>query len=131
MHFTTVKGPLHGQNICQRFASHIMQASSPTGFTPFQLMFGQQARIPLDVIYKSSTTEPATTPQYVVRLRQSLEKAYTLARQNLKTAAGRQKEMYDHKTHGEPYKVGDKVWLHSTVIPRGRAKKLHYPQTHQ
>jgi len=79
------------------------------------------------VIYKSPITEPATAPLYVARLRESLEKAYTLARQNLKTAAGRQKEMYDRKAHGEPYEVGDKVWLHSTVIPRGKAKKLHCP----
>jgi len=47
--------------------------------------------------------------------------AYTLARQNLKTAASRQKEKYDHKAHGEDHKVGDKLWLHSTVIPRSKS----------
>ena len=41
-------------------------------------------------------------------------------RQNLKTAAGREKERYDHRAHREPYKIGDKVWLHNPIIPKGR-----------
>jgi len=114
----------HLSKVC--FAYNTSKQSS-TGFTPFQLMFGRLARIPLDVIYKTPMPEPTTVPQYVAQLRQSLEKAYKLTRENLKTAAGRQKERYDRKRHGDPYKVGDKVWLHSTVIPRGRAKKLHCP----
>jgi len=41
---------------------------SSTGFTPFQLMFGRLARIPLDVIYKTPMSEPTTVPQYLVQL---------------------------------------------------------------
>jgi len=114
----------HLPKVC--FAYNTSKQAS-TGFTPFQLMFGRQARIPLDVIYKTPMPQSVNVPQYVVQLRKSLEKAHNLARQNLKTAAGRQKERYDRNAHGEPYKIGDKVWLHSTVVPRGRAKKLHCP----
>ena len=39
----------------------------------------------------------------------------------------RQREYYDKKIHGQSYKQGDLVWLHSPVVPRGRAKKLHRP----
>ena len=34
-----------------------------------------------------------------------------------------QKELYDWKRHGD--KVGDLVWLHSTVVPHGFSQKLH------
>ena len=31
------------------------------------------------------------------------------------------------KVHGKSYNVGDMVWLHSTVVPRGKSRKLHHP----
>ena len=40
-----------------------------------------------------------------------------------------QKELYDRKRHGDPYQVGDLVWLHSSVVPRGYSRKLHLPWT--
>ena len=39
----------------------------------------------------------------------------------------RQKDIYDKKVHGEPFKKGDLVWLHCPAVPRGRSKKLHRP----
>ena len=97
-----------------------------TGFALFYLMFGQQARIPLDVIFGSPIPELWMTS---LNLSKSLEQAYELARDHLGTAAERQKEHYDWRVHGEPYKVGDQVWLHNPVVPRGSSKKLHCPWT--
>ena len=97
-----------------------------TGFALFYLMFGQQARIPLDVIFGSPIPELWMTS---LNLSKSLEQAYELARDHLGTAAERQKEHYDWRVHGEPYKVGDQVWLHNPVVPRGSSKKLNCPWT--
>ena len=41
----------------------------------------------------------------------------------------RQKELYDHKAHGIPFKPGDLVWLNNPAVPRGQSKKLHRPWT--
>ena len=41
----------------------------------------------------------------------------------------RQKSFYNRKLHGEPFKEGDLVWLHSPVIPQGQVKKFHSPWT--
>ena len=57
----------------------------------------------------------------------SLPNSFELARQNLKTAAARQKEIYDTKVHGKPYEVSDLVWLCNPAIPKGQAKKLFCP----
>ncbi|KAL5502426.1 hypothetical protein EMCRGX_G009196 [Ephydatia muelleri] len=37
--------------------------------------------------------------------------------------------MYDKRAHGKPYIIGDYVWLHSPVVPRGGSRKLHHPWT--
>ena len=31
--------------------------------------------------------------------------------------------------HGDPYNIGDRVWLHSPVITPGKSKKFHHPWT--
>ena len=38
----------------------------------------------------------------------------------------RQKAIYDHKIHGDPYTQGDLVWLHSPAVSRGLSRKLHH-----
>ena len=116
----------HLPRVC--FAYNTSQQES-TGFTPFYLMFGRQARIPLDIMYQTPVTEARNVSQYMWTLRKSLQDAYALARDNLQTASSRQKELYDGKIHGKPYKVGDLVWLHNPAMPRGQARKLYCPWT--
>ena len=116
----------HLPRVC--FAYNTSQQES-TGFTPFYLMFGRQARIPLDLMYQTPVTEARNTSQYVWTLRKSLQDAYALVRDNLHAASFRQKELYDEKIHGKPYNVGDLVWLHNPAVPRGQARKLYCPWT--
>ena len=37
----------------------------------------------------------------------------------------RQKELYNKSSNGDPFKVGDMVWLHCPAVPRGKSPKLH------
>ena len=104
---------------------------STTGFTPFYLMFGREARMPLDMMFghPDSSPEGASDSEYAVQLRDRLQRAYLVVRTNFQRAFGRQKIHYDQKVHGKPLAVGDLVWLHSPVVPAGRSKKLHRPWT--
>ena len=63
--------------------------------------------------------KPATT----------LEEAYSTVRNRTGAALERQKELYNRKVHGDEYQVGDLVWLHNPVIPKGAKRKLHCPWT--
>ena len=101
----------------------------PTGFTPFYLMYGRQARIPIDLVY--NTPEPSNQSQgeFAKNLHQSLEKAYSVAREKLKAAALHQKTHYDQHIHGEPFKVGELIYLRNPVVPKGKSRKLHCPWT--
>ena len=96
-----------------------------TGFTPFYLMFGRQARIPVDLMYGTAEPESISYGEYATKLQKSLTKAYKLARESLAEKQERQTELYNKKVHGEPYEVGVFVWLLNPQVPRGKSKKLH------
>ena len=100
-----------------------------TGYSPFYLMFGRKARMPIELTYGCSPSTPSSTQQYAEDLKGSLEKAYTEVRNNFSHRLERQKDFYDRKVHGEPFAVGTLVWLHSPVVARGKSRKLHHPWT--
>ena len=106
-----------------------VQAS--TGYTPFYLMFGREARLPLDIMYGTNQT-PLALPsagEYAKQLQNHLLNSYDLVRKHIEIHYQRQTVSYDKRMHGKPYKPGDLVWLHSSVPPRGASTKLYYPWT--
>ena len=99
-----------------------------TGYSPFYLMFGRNARLPVDVMFP--TEKPAADVsygEYAKMTSETMKKAFHTVREHVGEKQERQKEFYDKKCHGEPFQTGDLVFLHSTVIPRGQNKKLHHP----
>ena len=111
--------------MCMAFNTSVHQS---TGFSPFFLLFGRQARLPVDLAYGSAPMEEMTTQEYVRNLQQT-EKAYSTVRNHAGAALEQQKELYDRKVHGDEYQVGDLVWLHNPLIPKGAKRKLHCPWT--
>jgi transposase InsO family protein len=116
----------HIRRVCLAYNSSIQ---ATTGYTPFFLMFGREARLPLDLMYHSCTPETVTHSEYATRMKDSIEKAYDRVRTKFGQEQRAQKQFYDQKCHGKPYTPGDLVWLHSTVVARGKSRKLHHPWT--
>ena len=100
-----------------------------TGFTPYRLMFGREAILPLDAVLKLETSPPQgggqSYPDYVVQQKKQLEETERLARENLKRAQKTQKAYYDTKCHGQRFHVGDRVWYRNRT--RSRRKKFLKP----
>ena len=97
-----------------------------TKATPFSLMFGREARLPVDVVYGSPPDETFESPsEFALKLRDRLADAYKLVRNNTDVEQKRQKLLYDRRTQVSPYTVGDQVWLHSPAVRRGKSRKLH------
>ena len=86
------------------------------GFSPFELLYGRNVRGPMAILRELWTDEVndeqvLSTYDYVVNLRQRLEKTYELALQNLQKVQGKQKKYYDRRARARTFKVGDKVLL--------------------
>ena len=84
-----------------------------TKFTPFQMMFGRQVRLPIDIMFGTPEPTPSCPNQYVNQLRSNLEKCYNIVRRNISKEQSHQKEQYDKKQAGSNFTVNDMVWLHN------------------
>lgn len=128
---TTTKGhPFDWEDqlpkVCMAYNSSV---HSSTGYTPFFLMFGRQARMPVDIMYGTGEHNQLPISDYALQLKKGLEEAYHTVREKLATSHEHRKKYYDKGTHGRPFQDGELVWLHSTVVPRGKSRKLHHPWT--
>ena len=122
-HFTWQE---HIRLVCMAYNTSVQ---STTGYTPFYLMFGREARIPAEIMFGTNKVSEQYPNEYAANLRIRLCASYDHVRENLRTGHKRQKEFYDQRVHGEPYKEGDLVWLHPPIVPRGKSKKFHHPWT--
>jgi hypothetical protein len=98
-----------------------------TGYMPFFLMFGREACLPVDLMYGPSPSQPHPSSHYAADVQSQLNTAYQNVRNNMEAAHKRQKELYDRRVHGEPYSVGEFVWLHRPQVPLGHSRKLYSP----
>ena len=72
---------------------------STTGYTPFFLVFGHQARLSVDIMHGIDKPLETTHGEFATRLKMTLESAYTLARENTHAKQERQKGFYNQKVH--------------------------------
>ena len=97
-----------------------------TGCTPYQLVFGREVRLPIDVMFGLPPHYPPTEiNKYAMGLRLRLDRAYRQFREYMGLQQRRQKVHYDKLCNGKPFKIGDMVWLHCPAVPRGKSPKLH------
>ena len=52
-----------------------------TGHTPFFLMFGRQAQLPVDPVFKTDKAPSVSSSEYALELQQTLERAYDKVQQ--------------------------------------------------
>jgi len=101
---------------------------SSTGYTPFYLLHGRQAILPVDIQYGTSHSHQATSQtEYVTELNQRLLSAFELVHETAGMQHERQKEYYDTKAISDPRAVGDLVWVLNPKVPKNSSKKLFHP----
>ena len=86
------------------------------GFSPFELLYGRNVRGPMQILRElwsvEETDEHARlTYQYVIDLRERLEKTCKLAQDNVRKLDINQNAFYDKRARSRKFDVGDKVLL--------------------
>uniref|UniRef100_A0A3B3QR63 Gypsy retrotransposon integrase-like protein 1 n=1 Tax=Paramormyrops kingsleyae TaxID=1676925 RepID=A0A3B3QR63_9TELE len=94
-----------------------------TGFSPYQLMFGRQPSLPLDVVFglNPEGQSKITHSDYVKRLKENLQESYKLALEHSERNALKNKERYDLKVRETILEEGDHVLVKNVGV-RGKHK---------
>ena len=115
---------LHLQHVMLAYRSKVQETTGPT---PHFLLTGREVTVPTDVMFGHAPEVPRPVPEYVAHVRNTLEAAFRTVRDRTQAQQRRQKTYYDRRCHGNPYSVGDLVWLHVPYVKHGPyriAKKL-------
>ena len=97
-----------------------------TGLSPNFLMFGREVGIPLSILAGKvpGSTGEVSEAEYTLKVRERLEEAFEVACVSSSAAQQRQKRIYDLKVCGQPYQVGEKVWVYNPAKTKGITPKL-------
>lgn len=111
----------------QRWSQHVAfmvhayncTRNEATGYSPYFLMFGREARLPVDVCFSlTQDGEDATKHhQYVDKLRQELRHAYQLATEASNKNHRKNKRGYDSRVRVQNLQEGDRVLIRALGIP--------------
>ncbi|XP_039220206.1 uncharacterized protein LOC120317584 [Crotalus tigris] len=90
-----------------------------TGYSPYQLMFGREARLPVDITFGISMDETSIRlhRNYVDRLRRNLKMAYEKALVAAGVREQRNKRNYDLKLRVQDLQLGNRVLLRNLGLP--------------
>lgn len=111
-----------------QYVSHLVHAYNSTkcdatGFSPYYLMFGREARLPVDLCFPCSSDGKGVKEhcKYVAKLKHDLQEAYRLASNAADKVHQRNKRVYDSKVKLQLLDIGDRVLLRNLGL-KGKHK---------
>lgn len=94
-----------------------------TGFTPYQIMFNKEPRLPLDNFVEAEDSDsPVENISHTSR-RAAFQQMISQVKSRLEAAQALQKSNYDHHRRQETFKVGDQVVLKNNTLSN-KAKNI-------
>ena len=106
------------------FAYNTSEQAS-TGRTPFEIIYGRLAKVPIDLTYQNKDVDLSLDPNgYAVMVKNKLQNVYEHVNTNRDVAVNKQKLYYDRTHRAAKLNVGDRVWLHDSTKKIGLSKKF-------
>lgn len=101
------------QHIAHLVHAYNCTPNEATGFSPYFLMFGREARLPVDLCFETSSdgTQQKTYLKYVSDMRKELKAAYELAESIAAKQNDNNKQRYDKRIRFSQLLPGDRVLL--------------------
>ena len=99
-----------------------------TGFSPFKLVYGQEAKIPWDIVYGPTPNEPLPHDKWVAARKSEMTKIFTMVKEQTKKSQMHQKAYFDKNLKGKfvSFEKGDEV-MYCDPARRSKEGKLHRP----
>ena len=84
-----------------------------TKMSPFELMFGRKAKLPVDTVFESADedNEQKTTSEYIKELQERMRKTRETVEKVTEEVRRKRKEGYDKKAKAVKINIGDKVMV--------------------
>ena len=101
---------------------------SSSGVSPFRAVYGREANTPLVLMGTQTEAKEQFISNYCDELEKSMKDVQRVVKENISEAQRKQKKGYDNRNNldkSAPFKVGDRVWLNDTAVPKGLSRKFH------
>lgn len=112
----------HAYNWCENIPFVVFSFNSAihesTQYQPYELLYGNPIDVP--TIFQKSSETCYNYENYVFEMKQKMQSAYALARENLIDKKSRTKLYYDKDQHMQNVHIGDQV----LIIDHARKNKL-------
>ena len=101
------------QKISQLVHAYNCSQNDATGYSPYLLMFGREARLPVDICFGVADESQKTKSyhDYVTKLKKNLQRAYSLATETANKNHQRNKQRHDKHVKEQVLDKGDRVLL--------------------
>ena len=98
-----------------------------TGATPFSLVYGREAALPVDILFNLPTEDGTTVHDFTAVLKERIQQAYKRVQNHSAAVQQKQKVYYDQHAKSTNFETGSLVWLHCPAVRRGKSPKFHQP----
>ena len=125
--YAAIHGPQWDQYLDHCLFAYRMRPHSSTKRSPFELLYGREARLPTETMLTLPTvTQQLDLDDYATRLRTGLASAWGIASSNIEKAQQAYKTQFDKRATSVSCKDGDKVFIQTppNMKARGRYGKL-------
>ena len=106
--------------------AHNTAINNTTRFTPFEMMFGRECTMPIDLVFDlpNQFRGELSPVEWVNKVRENIEISNNVVRENIAEAQVRSKKIYDLRSYERRYDVGAFVFKLDSTVPKGISKKL-------